>query len=301
MFNINFFGVDEADLSEPLGTKRKFWLRGRELLFKEGRVGTGENWCEKVVSELCDLIGLPHAKYELAQCGDSKGVVSKNFVPHGGRLVHGNELLPKIDPEYNRSIHYHQTRHTLRRVLAVMKGLKQPLDWEIFPGVYTAIDCFIGYLMLDAWIGNQDRHHENWGLIVTADRSVHLAPSYDHASGLGSHEINKNREDRLTTLDIRRGMERYVERALSAFYLSPEEKKPLTTIEGFFKAAKIRPHAAKSWITRLEIVMDRDINYIFDQLPSSEITPIEIDFAIKILRLNKSRLITMKQKFKIEK
>jgi hypothetical protein len=36
-------------------------------------------------------------------------------------------------------------------------------------GITTAIDTFVGYLLLDAWIGNGDRHHENWRFIATVD------------------------------------------------------------------------------------------------------------------------------------
>ncbi|MEG3898961.1 MULTISPECIES: hypothetical protein [unclassified Microcoleus] len=44
--------------------------------------------------------------------------------------------------------------------------------------------------MLDAWIGNTDRHHENWGFVeVRASKTpqviAHLAPTYDYASSLG--------------------------------------------------------------------------------------------------------------------
>ena len=51
-------------MSEQLGTKRKIWYQdddGKFLLFEEGRPGTGENRAEKLASELCELIGLPHA------------------------------------------------------------------------------------------------------------------------------------------------------------------------------------------------------------------------------------------------
>jgi hypothetical protein len=49
---------------------------------------------------------------------------------------------------------------------------------------------FPGYLMLDALIGNTDRHHENWGARVLAGlgngrRMAVLAPTYDHASSEG--------------------------------------------------------------------------------------------------------------------
>jgi hypothetical protein len=300
MFPIIKIPRHEADFLEPLGTKRKAWFLRENILFKEGRPGSGENWCEKVVSELCELIGLPHAVYDLAIWGDKKGVVSPNFVPEGGRLVHGNELLPKIDSEYDGAIFYRQRRHTLSRVLAVvrMKGINLPIGWKSFSGVDSAIDVFIGYLMLDAWIANQDRHHENWALLVSAERSVHLAPSYDHASGLGSHESDANREVRLTTRDKGRSIERYVERALSAFYLSHSDRKPLTTIDAFSRSARMRLDAAKSWVDRLEGVSFEDIITIFEQIPKTEITPLQTDFALKILELNQHRLVSLKKELK---
>lgn len=39
--------------------------------------------------------------------------------------------------------------------------------------------------MLDAVIGNQDRHHDNWGVIDTQDGARYLAPAFDLASCLG--------------------------------------------------------------------------------------------------------------------
>jgi hypothetical protein len=65
---------DEAgDILEQLGTKPKFWFSdegSNRYLFKlnrsEGEDATGEDWSEKVVSELCEFLGLPHAHYEFA-------------------------------------------------------------------------------------------------------------------------------------------------------------------------------------------------------------------------------------------
>src|SRR5204862_7335430 len=127
--------------------------------------------------------------------------------------------------------------------------------------VETAIDVLVGCLMFDAWIANQDRHHENWGLVEILG-STHLAPSYDHASSLGSGETGPDREDRLTTRDKRRSMERYVERASSAFYTSPSSKKPLSTLEAFREAGRPRPKATDAWLERLRQGSSQDIAFI---------------------------------------
>jgi len=42
----------------------------------------GEDWAEKVAAELCELLGLPYAAYELASTWQgNRGVVSPNFLP----------------------------------------------------------------------------------------------------------------------------------------------------------------------------------------------------------------------------
>lgn len=61
---------------EQLGTKAKFWYQsddGRQVLFKEGRPDTGENWAEKVCCEVARLLDVPHAEYELAVWNGKQG------------------------------------------------------------------------------------------------------------------------------------------------------------------------------------------------------------------------------------
>lgn len=246
-----------ANLPEQIGTKPKFWFQGDDsvnYLFKEGRPRTGDDWSEKVASELCGLLALPHVVYELAVWRSERGVVCRTFVPEGGRLVHANELLAKVVSGYEPRQFFHVRQHTLRLVLAIVKNehIRVPIGWNVFPGVDSAIDVFVGYLMFDAWIANQDRHHENWSLVVSPEPALHLAPTYDHASSLGSNETDESRQDRLTTRDRGRSMERYVERATSAFFLSPSRTKPMSTLDAFHEAAKVRPKAARAWLESLK-------------------------------------------------
>lgn len=52
----------EASSNETLGSKYKFWFYHEELgrcLYKQSRENLGEDWAEKVVSELCELLTLP--------------------------------------------------------------------------------------------------------------------------------------------------------------------------------------------------------------------------------------------------
>ena len=288
-----------ANLTEAVGTKPKFWFTHPdhgECLFKEGRPNSGDDWSEKVASELCELISLSHATYHLASWRGRKGVISPKFLPPGADLIHGNLLMAKVVPGYPGKIFFHVHQHTLRRVLAIMRSerIRPPLGWAATEGVATAVDVFVGYLMLDVWIANQDRHHENWSLVITRERAIHLAPTYHHASSLGANETDATRLDRLTTRDEGRSMRRYVERARSAFYpsVSPAAK-PMSTMEAFQEAGRFRLDAVQAWLRRLEQVSHNDTRRILGQLPPQRITPPAIDFAQRMLEINRERLLAL--------
>ena len=121
MFPIKLISDDAPIQLEQLGTKRKFWLDNFNFLFKLNRDGTGEDWAEKVTCELCALLGIPHAHYELAVWKGKRGVASKNFAlaKEGKRLIHGNELLFKLDQKYPQSRIQGVRQHTVRKVIAI--------------------------------------------------------------------------------------------------------------------------------------------------------------------------------------
>jgi excisionase family DNA binding protein len=298
------------DRGEQLGTKEKYWFwrtenhwywysDGQRFLFKAGREGTGDNWAEKIASELCRLLGLPHVEYDLAVYRDLKGVITPNFVPEGGaRFEAGNEILELYIPEYDKTKRYKQTKHTLRDMLALLSNrfIQLPIGWSSLGGIKTSADVFVGYLMLDALIANQDRHHENWGVVVMPEnKTVHLAPTFDHASSLGRNESDSSREERMNTRDIGRSVNQYVQRARSAFYNTPDDTKPLSTLEAFREAAKKRPAAARFWLNKLEAVSLSNTRLIIDRVPKEEMSDISKEFTQKIIDLNKQRLLSLRR------
>ncbi len=280
---------------EQMGTKSKFWFLdddGRRVLFKEGRPGTGENWAEKVCCEICELLGLPHANYELAKWKGARGVITPTIVAKGYRLVHGNELLAGVDG-YDTEKRYRVRGHTVRLVVAVVahSNVNFPIGYEAPDEFESAADVFTGYLMLDALVGNQDRHHENWALVIGPDRRVYLAPTFDHAASLGRNESDEVRTDRLTTKDKGRSVETYVERAKSALYKVPNSSKPLSTLDAFKEIARFRPAAAKYWVSKLRSLSFEDIETILNNIPSSEMSDQARAFALKMLKLNIERIV----------
>ncbi|NCD12607.1 MAG: phosphatidylinositol kinase [Epsilonproteobacteria bacterium] len=280
---------------EQLGTKRKFWFiddtDDKLKLFKIGREGTGENWVEVVVSHICELLDIPHAKYEFAIWDGQLGTISKSFVPENGRLIHGNELLAKIDKNY--PINEYKVRdYSLRTVSIIMKHASASLPLGYSNEMCSScFDVFISYIMLDCLISNGDRHHENWGFIVYESK-VYLAPTYDHASGLGCRESDEIKTKRLQTKDQNYQVKSFVKRARTPFF---NKDKMVTTLEAFELCANYDKTIALYWLNKLEVLDLENVRNIFVKIPSDLISLTSIEFAMKVLEENKMRLLEVKE------
>jgi hypothetical protein len=287
--------ADVCDTIEQLGTKEKFWFYHNEddnrKLFKIGRFGTGENWSEKATSELAKLLGLSCAEYEFAIWKEKEGVISTLFVPQNGRLVHGNELLGKVIENYPKNKFYKVREYNIFTTLAIIKKVPElPIGYEKNKIIKNPLCLFVGYLMFDCWISNPDRHHENWGCVLDSiNKRIHLAPTYDHASGLGCRVSDKERRERRITKDKRYSVENFVGKTKSAFY--DKGLKQLKTIEVFLIAAKQNRKAAEFWLNKLESISYAEIENIFTKIPDKLISGPAIDFALAILEANKKRLL----------
>ncbi|MDJ0662434.1 MAG: hypothetical protein QNJ42_23550 [Crocosphaera sp.] len=280
--------------SETMGTKEKFWFHHEELglcLYKKARQNTGEDWSEKIAAELCKLIKLPHAEYELALFNNEKGTISQSFLPKNGSLITGNEILVQILLDYPENIN-DLSQHTLNNIFKVFSNnsVELPLNWMPLEGIETAMDIFIGYLLLDAWIGNTDRHHENWAFINYTGKN-YLAPTYDHASSLGRNESDERRTKRLTTKDKGFSVEAYAHKCKSCLYAKVGDRKPLTTLDAFREAAQIHTTAANIWLDQLSKVSINDTLELFKRIPGDRISSTAIKFAQKILEINQHKLL----------
>ena len=163
------------------------------------------------------------------------------------------------------------------------------------------IEVFVGYILLDAWIGNTDRHHQNWGIIsrTVTEKGSHpdtcrstLAPTYDHASSLGRNETDENRLKRLEGKDRGFTVQKYVEKCTSAFYNEAGDK--LKTFEVFVLLAQSYPKAAEAWLDQLGHIETKQIGELFRRVPESRISLPAIEFALKILEINRERLLDLR-------
>jgi hypothetical protein len=279
---------------EQLGSRDKYWFLAEDgitrTLFKIGRPNTGEHWAEVVVARIAGYFGIPHVRYDLAYDG-RLGVATPSLVQNhrATRLIHGNELLARSFQAYPADQSKPGAAYNLRDIyqaLSPYKGLRE----------YDAPTEFGLYLFLDTLVANQDRHHENWGLLEMADTSRVLAPTFDHAASLACRLTNSERTRRLNTRDDGFSIDTFTRRAKSWFYPDRDGTRRLSTIEAFRLWVGYMKREAISGVYRqLEQIDESTWAVMFQDLNQDGITEMEQAFATRLLAVNRSRLIDVIQ------
>ena len=290
-YEILCFDAYSDKIAEPMGTKPKYWVEREgssgsvKWLFKVPRTQTGEYWAEKVAYELAKRIDLPAARTELAtlelEGNTLRGTVSQSFTPGHCALIHGNELLERVVPGYDKEKRYRQREH---RIDSIFEAL-QEFELAGPPGSehLSAAECLVGYIVFDGWIANVDRHHENWGML--ADSIDRIAPSFDHASSLGRLLSDEKRlrilegRDRLQVDDfVSRG------KATGAIYpVTGTSGVPPWKLVSDLVAVGLRDEV-ETWLERIDIVLCDGVESVFTAFPDDWISESSRRFAIAILK-----------------
>ena len=310
IFEYEIIDISDQDIEnyEQMGTKSKFWYvdsnTGVEYLFKsihtEDRNGNkieriGEDWAEKIACEIAEVLGIPHAEYDLATYNGERGIRSKKFNPPGSNMFFGNHLIEHIVNSSQATLEKGQRSQTISRVEIILKNIIQnpPLGWEKTERITSALDVFIGYLLFDVLISNQDRHNENWAEI-TIGSSEYLAPSFDHAASLGRNESIETMNERLTTKDEGRKIPTYVAKSKSWFY---DKGKRLKTLDAFINLGYQSKKATLEWLERVEKMHDQQLFDIVFKVPDEIMGSVEKTFCLSMLIANKARVLAYKSLF----
>lgn len=282
MYLILNLDSEELVRDETLGTKTKYWFKRQEefWLYKEARENTGEDWSEKIAAEFASLLKIPAATVELSEYSGKRGCACLSFLDHQKRdvLIHGNEILAGQVLGYDINKKFHQSQHTLENIQhAVCSLFKDP---EINGNILTHL---ASYLVLDALIGNTDRHHENWGLMLTQTPQgteskillkLQVAPTFDHASSLG-----RELRDEKRSLYLKQGsIEAYIRKGRGAIFLSESDKSganPLRLVE--FGTNKMSQHFLPS-LNIVKKVRIEELHAIIESVPNARMSTISKEF-----------------------
>ena len=277
---------------EQLGSKPKFWFKheGENWLFKEARENTGEDWAEKVASEIAALLGLPTHHTELAVWEGKRGCAVRSFIRSDQSvLVHGNELLGGLITGYDKEKERGQSDHTFVNIVQVLETVF-PLEKDR----RVAAMRMAGYLVLDALVGNTDRHHQNWGVLLErkeqtgqqAAFSLQLAPTFDHASSLGRELTDEARERHLHEGTIAR----YIRKGRGGIFEDGHSKHGMSPIALAQMLARRYPEFFKPWQARVRDLPEAVCAKLLRRIPDERISESGRGFALALLSAGRKML-----------
>lgn len=290
-----------TELMEARGSGSNVWLRdpdGGLWLYKATRAarvtGTlqGEDWAEKAVERLAILIGVPTARVELATVvkdGQREvGVISRNLAGGGFELQGGATLLTDVPGYRYRDSQGRPPRnrvgHSVPEVQRQLAAFDVAPTIGFEPSFMTAFDIFAGYLMLDAWIGNQDRHEENWAVLRDGQGSLSLAPSFDHGASLG---FVLTEDQRIALVGDAGALAHYAGRGCAKRF-DGCAKVPLTVVA----ADALRrgtPRARDVWLSRLAGINPDGCRRELAAVP--RMSDASRTFCLELLETNRRRLL----------
>lgn len=281
--------------AEQLGTKDKFWFKcteesclpfeNAEWLFKYPTENTGQHWSEKIAFHVALEMGIVAPQVELAELNEVKGSATRSFTSiNNYELYHGNQILKGFDSSYDDAMRFGQNQHTIQRIFDALRSIfADPESRE------KACLEMADYLVLDAFISNVDRHHENWGVLrkknVDGHWIGHFAPTYDHASSMGRELHDKgskqSRERYLRELGIRK----YIEKGHGAIFIDGTGRhgpSPLCLVKHCIESDSFRAYFQKG-LEKLDNLNRNRISSIIDSVPDNWMSELAKEFTLALM------------------
>jgi hypothetical protein len=273
---------------EPAGENEKTWFRdsdGGLWIFKRNRPhrSPNEHATEFIASRLAEMLGVPAATVRLARAGDHIGCISKDVKSDArNQLDSGSLFLSEIVPDFDPRDR-HSRGHSLENIARVLFDVAPPIGHEA-QGL-SAAGWFAGFLVLDALIGNQDRHSENWSIEITPDGTYHLAPSYDHATSLGIVQRNPEKLNRLVNEP---GAIRQFAAKAAGGRFEGMARMPLVEVASQF-CVDAGPAVTSHWASA---IAGLDTGAAAEIVARGKMSSPSDTLALELIRINKERLVT---------
>ncbi len=274
---------------EEMGSKRKFWYQpiedpGSRWLFKYPQEGAGQHWAEKIAAEVASVLQVHHATVELATYKGAYGSVAQSFATQGRSLHHGNQLLEVALHDYDGTMTYNQSHHTLINIFKTLEKI------FLLPTKRQEVKLQLAsYMVLDALIGNVDRHHENWGILSWSDEdqwSCELSPSFDHASSLGRELLDERRDKYLEEDRVKN----YSGRGRGAIYWSNHDRNGPSPVELVRRGTDSFPDIFGPALKDLNLLHEQGFSEIVNRIPESWMSSSARQFAIALMCYNHRQL-----------
>ena len=284
---------------ENRGARRKFWVSleddGTQWLLKFPRPNTGEHWAEKVAAEIGRLFGINTARVELARAGGELATICKSFLGNDDdkstiAWLHGSEFLDFTTPDYDVHLVRPNRSHNIKTIVGALWEGENIFDFGLESGTSDMDIRLASYALLDALIGNTDRHHDNWMVVFVLDPGnswVSVAPSYDHASSLGRELTDTRREQILSA----NGVLDYLRKGRGGVFREDTELRAPSPLRLARLLCRWRPELASDWRDRLNSVSDSDVRAVIERVPPEFTSETAKQFAYQVVVTSRAELL----------
>lgn len=150
---------------------------------------------------------------------------------------------------------------------------------------------FLKILIFDALVGEQDRHEENWGIIVENGK-YRLSPLYDNSCNLLREFYNE--EILRQYCDGKKNFSNYIYRSRTLIY--KENGKMYKHFELIEDLYKMYPKEINKEINNLKKLSDDKINNIVSRVPNGIITELQKDYIKKYIKQRRDILLNILKK-----
>lgn len=284
---------------EPGGADPKTWLsppddpaagsRPDLWLFKPAKAGRAklkgggergfwkhDDLSELLVHRLASEVGIPTAEVRLVSRDGTPGSVSRDVRPRDRELQSGDTMLSDFDGYLSCAGDErpkNRIGHSLDNIWRLLDGVRGP------GGTGEALAVLAGYLVLDAWVANTDRHAINWAVLPEPTRAQpnKLAPSFDHGRAFGPGIP----DEQLTEQDV----PRYCHRGRAGRF---ENGHGTTLVELARDAVSRAGEGGFQWIEALRVVEPQRVRAIVDAVPG--MSDARRRFTLEVLGENRRRL-----------
>ena len=241
---------------------------------------TGHKWypVESLTEYLLNLLGkdfgLNMAESSVAMIGGQLRFLSKYFLSsQWEELVHGADIFAGFlgDRELVEQIE----EQALSRGLFTLQFVEDAVEY-LFPFQKDEImNSLVRLLLYDAWVGNNDRHFYNWGIVRSIRQSFtpYFSPVYDTARGLFWNDDEDKIARRTGNAQEK---ERYIRKycKLSRPKLGWEGEKDLNHFklvekiynnEFYISKSEIKELFLHSVLDKMFVTIDRNFSHLFSE------------------------------------
>ena len=168
-----------------------------------------ESITEQLMTRVGETLGVRMAASRLMVCAGQIRFLSRYFLSREESLVHGADILGSEaylgDEQFVAAV----GQEKLERDVFTFPVFCEAIHARFAGNADAIILDFVRLVGFDAIVGNQDRHFQNWGVIVDPKglRPPRFSPVYDTARGLFWNEP----ESQLVRLESDQALLRYIE------------------------------------------------------------------------------------------